>query len=96
MLKLIVIVIVSFVFTAAYAASQEDLSTVKRISAAEAYAKYKKGDAIFVDAMGPHAYAKKHIVGSINMPNDGPQDIQALRDMTIPFALDQEFVVYCQ
>ncbi len=66
-----------------------------RISAAEAYKIFKTGDAIFVDANPPHAYAQKHILGSVNLPNDGAKDIEYLRNTELPFSKDMKIITYC-
>lgn len=66
-----------------------------RISAATAYKMFKAGDAIFIDANPPESYARKHILGSINIPNDGPQDIDSVRNTEYPFSLDKKLVLYC-
>ena len=46
-----------------------DYPEVPRISAYEAYLKYKEGKAIIVQAGGEH-YGKRHILGALNM---GPE-----------------------
>jgi len=69
---------------------------VPRISAEMAYYKYKTGKVILVDAMDQRTFAKKHILGSISLPNDGARDIERIRNMEIPFPKDTEFIVYCE
>jgi len=66
-----------------------------RISAAEAYKLFKIGDAIFIDANPPHAYTQKHILGSVNIPNDGAADIENLRNTEIAFPKDTKLITYC-
>jgi rhodanese-related sulfurtransferase len=86
-----VIVIASFVGLSAYAKYEE----APRISAAEAYKIFKTGDAVFVDANPLDAYDRKHILGSVNIPNDGAKDIEALRNMELPFTKDKKLIIYC-
>ena len=69
---------------------------VPRIDAKMAYFKYKAGQVILVDAMDQKTFAKKHILGSICLPNDGPADIERIRNMNIPFPKDKEIIVYCE
>ena len=85
------LVFLTFMGVAAYAKYDE----APRISAAEAYKIFKTGDAIFVDANPPHAYAQKHILGSVNMPNDGAKDIEYLRNTELPFSKDMKVITYC-
>lgn len=66
-----------------------------RISAAEAYRIFKTGEAVFIDANPPHAYNQKHILGSVNIPNDGPKDIEFLRSMDLRFPKDAKLITYC-
>ena len=68
---------------------------VPRIDAKMAYYLYKQEQVILIDAMGPKTFAKKHILGSINIPNDGPQDIERVRNMEIPFPKEKIIFVYC-
>lgn len=74
----------------------ENFPSSNMISAFEAYNKFKKGDAVFIDAMGTDKYAKMHILGAINMPNNGKKDLEFVRNMPMPFAIDQEIIVYCE
>lgn len=68
---------------------------IPRISARAAYGKFMKGTILLVDAMSERTYAKYHIVGAINLPNDGPEDLAriAAADLQVPF--DREVIVYC-
>ena len=66
-----------------------------RISAAEAYKIFKTGDAIFIDANPSHAYVEKHILGSVNIPNDGANDIEYVRNTELPFPKDMKLITYC-
>lgn len=68
---------------------------VPRIDAQMAFYIYKQGNVILIDAMGPETFAKKHILGSINIRNDGPQDIERVRNMELPFPKDKNILVYC-
>lgn len=85
------LVIFSSLCSSAYAKYDE----APRISAATAYKMFKAGNAIFIDANPPESYARKHILGSINIPNDGPQDIDSVRNTEYPFSLDKKLVLYC-
>lgn len=75
--------------------TQTTPSEVPRIDAAMAFYKYKAGNTILIDAMSSKTFIKKHILGSINLPNDGPQDIERIRNMKLPFPKDKEIIVYC-
>ncbi len=86
-----VLVLLTLIGGAAYAKYDE----APRISAAEAYKIFKTGDAIFVDANPPEAYARKHILGSVNIPNDGAKDIEYLRNTELPFDKDMKLITYC-
>lgn len=68
---------------------------VSRISATTAYKKFMNGTAILIDANPSSTYDKTHILGSINMPNDGPADIEKFRNTPLPFNLTDEIIVYC-
>lgn len=68
---------------------------VPRINAVLAYQKFQTGKTILIDAMDPQTFARRHIIGAINLPNDGPEDRQRIREMVIPFPPDQEILVYC-
>ena len=68
---------------------------VPRIDAKMALYKYKAGNTIFVDAMPAHDFRKRHVSGSMNIPNDGPQDIARVRKMKLPFPKNQPIIVYC-
>jgi hypothetical protein len=76
-------------------AAQTVYPEVPRIDSKMAYYKYKAGDSIIIDAMPPSTYAKKHILGAINLPNDGPEDRERIMNMEIPFPKDKEILVYC-
>ena len=66
-----------------------------RISVELAYLKYKAGIAIFIDAMPKYTYAKYHILGAYNLPNDGPEDIERIKKAKLPFPANKEIIVYC-
>ncbi len=86
-----VFMLVAFMGLSAYAKYDE----APRISAAEAYKMFKAGDAIFIDANPPHAYAEKHILGSVNLPNDGAKDIEYVRNAELTFPKDMKIITYC-
>jgi rhodanese-related sulfurtransferase len=71
------------------------VSDIPRINARVAYAKFMKGDIILVDAMPEATYRKYHILGAINLPNDGPEDLARVdaADLQIPF--NKGILVYC-
>jgi len=75
--------------------SEAEEIKVNYISALVAYNKFKKNNAWLVDAMPKYDYEKSHAVGSINLPNDGASDIQKIREMELPFAKNDEIIVYC-
>jgi rhodanese-related sulfurtransferase len=68
---------------------------VPRIDSAMAFYKYKAGSIILIDAMDRKTFDRKHILGSINIPNDGPQDLERVRNMELPFPKDKNILVYC-
>lgn len=68
---------------------------VNMISGLVAHNKYQRNNAILLDVMPPSDYEKFHAVGSINLPNDGPGDIQKIREMELPFSKSDEIIVYC-
>lgn len=78
----------------AHAQSDESMS-MPRINARLAYNKFMKGNIILVDAMGEKTYTKYHILGAINLPGEGPEDMARIAgsDLQIPF--DKEILVYC-
>jgi len=86
--------IVFFIFLNQVSAQTRRLE-VPRIDAKMAYYLYKQGNVILIDAMDPKTFKKKHIVGSMNIPNDGPQDIERVRNMEIPFPKEKIILVYC-
>jgi rhodanese-related sulfurtransferase len=75
--------------------TQEVYPEVPRIDATMAYYMYKQGSVVLIDAMGPTTFAQKHILGSINIPNDGPQDLERVRNMDLPFPKEKIILVYC-
>lgn len=81
-----------FVFTGLSIAKYDE---APRISAAEAYKIFKTGDAIFIDANAPDAYARKHILGSVNIPNDGAKDMEYVRNTELPFSKETKVITYC-
>lgn len=70
--------LLSILIFASQGAAQIKLPEVRRIDAKMAHLKYKAGRAILVDAMGPKTFAKKHILGSMSLPNDGGQILSEL------------------
>lgn len=90
------LIIVAAFFSAGIAAAQSDSGMdIPRISARAAYGKFLKGNILLVDSMSERTYAKYHIVGAINLPNDGAEDLAriAAADLQVPF--DREVIVYC-
>lgn len=85
------LVFLTFIGGAAYAKYDE----APRISAVEAYKLFKSGDAIFIDANPPASYNKMHLLGSVNIPNDGPQDLETVRNTEYPIPKDMKLVTYC-
>lgn len=76
-------------------ADVSNIDDVPRISAAQAYSKFMKGDVIIVDAMNANTYAKYHVLGAVSLPGDGEDDLNKIRQMTEPVPLGQEIIVYC-
>lgn len=68
---------------------------INYITAYAAHIKYKKDNAILIDVMPVVDYARFHAVGAINLPNDGPADIERIRQMELPFSKKDEIIVYC-
>ncbi len=94
--KFLCIILLSILILSSPGVGQRKLPEVPRIDAKMAYFKYKAGQVILVDAMDYRTFAKKHILGSISLPNDGPADIERIRNMEIPFPKDKEILVYCE
>ncbi len=89
------ILLAVFISAAAATAQGNAISDIPRISARIAYNKFIKGNSILVDCMSERTYAKYHILGAINLPNDGAADLARIEaaDLQIPF--DKEIIVYC-
>ncbi len=68
---------------------------VNYISAFAAHSKYKKNNAVLIDVMPVVDYERFHAVGAINLPNDGPADIEKIKQMELPFSKNDEIIVYC-
>lgn len=96
MKKYLFIFLLSILIFSGQAGGQPKLPEVPRIDAKMAYYKFRAGTVILVDAMDHKTFAKKHILGSISLPNDGPADIERIRNMNIPFPKDREIIVYCE
>ncbi len=75
--------------------AEHQLPEAPRISADMAYLKYKTGTITIVDAMNKECYAKYHILGAINLPNDGPADIERIKNANLPIPINKEIIVYC-
>lgn len=86
---------ITILFEATSFAQNHKIAEIPRISAQVAYKKFMTGNIIIVDAMPESTYAKYHILGAINLPNDGPDDLARVEaaDLKIPF--DKEILVYC-
>jgi len=78
------------------AASQDhQIPEIPRINAEMALLKYKAGNVIIVDAMNKETFAKYHIFGAINLPNDGAEDIKRIMKANLPIPINREIIVYC-
>jgi rhodanese-related sulfurtransferase len=77
------------------AAQEHQLLEVPRISAELALLKHKAGTVVLIDAMPNITYAKYHILGAINLPNDGEADRERIRRTKLPIPLNREIIVYC-
>ena len=93
---LLIAMLLTYSSSISFADEELSITEVPRISAAVAYFKYKSGYVVFIDAMNPKAFAYKHILGAINIPNNGAKDIERLREMDLPFSPQQEVIVYCE
>jgi len=70
------------------------LKRVPRISPAAAYLKFQSGTIILIDTMNPHGYKRKHILGAINIPYDGPKYLKRIKRMKLPFPKSKEIILY--
>lgn len=68
---------------------------IPKIKATTAYNEFKNGKAIIIDSMPSIDYEKEHMLGSINIQNDGRADLDKLRSMQLPFDKNQVIYVYC-
>jgi rhodanese-related sulfurtransferase len=93
LLSIFIVIMIMALFISGLAPMQNP--EVPRVDAKMAYNLYRQGQVILIDAMGPKTFAKKHILGSINIPNDGPEDLERVRNMQIPFPREKEILVYC-
>ena len=69
---------------------------VPRISARVAYEKYMSGKVILVDANPKYSYDEHHLLGAINLPNDGKKDLERIRRAKLPFGRKANIIVYCK
>ena len=76
-------------------AGEHKIPEIPRISAQLAYLKYKNGEVIIIDAMPKVTYVKYHIIGAINLPNDGPADIERIKNANLPIPTNREIIIYC-
>lgn len=76
---------------------QQLLRQTPRINAATAYTymKYTAGNIILFDTMSTISFKRRHILGAINLPYDGRQDLERIRRLKLPFPKSQEIFVYC-
>jgi rhodanese-related sulfurtransferase len=74
---------------------ERQLPEVPRISAELAYLKYKAGIVIIIDAMPIGAYGKYHVLGALNLPNDGPADLERIKNANLLIPKNKEIIVYC-
>lgn len=95
MKKYLLLLCVISVILVSQGTAQTFFPEVPRIDVTMAYYKYKAGNAIFINAMPPETFAKKHVLGSFNFPNNGPEDRERIANMRIPFPKDKEILVYC-
>ena len=75
--------------------AETEKKDIPLISARIAYKNFIAGKGILVDSMAKGSYEKNHLIGSINLPNDGRSDLENLRQMQLPFPIDQEIYVFC-
>jgi rhodanese-related sulfurtransferase len=66
---------------------------VKTMNLEEAYALYREGKALFVDARPPEEYAELHIPGAVNLPEDKLKADLAQAVSGVP--KERPLVVYC-
>jgi rhodanese-related sulfurtransferase len=69
------------------------LQGVKTVNLEQAYALYREGKALFVDARPPEEYAELHIPGAVNLPPDTLRN--GLPQAVAGVAKDRPLVAYC-
>jgi hypothetical protein len=84
-----------FMFLCSNGICQDTHPEVARIDATMALYMYKHGSVVVIGAMGLKTFAKKHILGSIYIPMDGPQDLERVRNMELLFPKEKQILVYC-
>ena len=73
---------------------QQLLKRIPRISATVAYSKFQSGTIILIDTMSPKGFKRKHILGAINIPYDGPIYLERIKRMRLPFPKSKEIILY--
>jgi Rhodanese-like domain len=73
---------------------KESLQDVPRISAKLAYMKFQSGTAFLIDAMDPEAFARKHILGAINIPYGSSKNPETLEKLVSGLPIDKEIIIY--
>jgi 3-mercaptopyruvate sulfurtransferase SseA len=69
------------------------LQGLKKISLEEAWALYKSGQALFLDARDPGAFQKGHLPGTINIP---PEEADVFCEEVMTFvASGKHIIAYC-
>lgn len=82
-------------FAQASPSSTHVLPEIPRINAYSAYQEYKSGSVFIIAADPEVTYRKYHLVGSINLPNDGPEDIERVKNMELTIPKNKKIIVYC-
>ena len=93
---LMVLLIVGATASGAFPGTDDVLSEVPRISAEAAYLKYLSGTVLIVNTMNPESFRLAHVLGAINMPADGEDDLDRIRYGKLKIPLDKEIILYCE
>jgi len=90
------IIVIAIAMSAIIANAEMNKADIPEISAKIAYKEFKNNKAVIIDSMPPEDYVGKgHMVGAINIPNNGPGDLDNLRSMNLSLEKNQVIYVYC-
>jgi len=80
-------------FWSSSSAAVQHLQGLKKISLEEAWALYKSGQALFLDARDPEAFHERHFPGAINI---SPEEAEAFCEEALTFAESgMQIISYC-